>query len=317
MQDIIKDDVKALEVTNLTKIYSNNVVALNDISLTVNKGDFFALLGPNGAGKSSFISILTDLVIKTRGNIKTFNIDFDKDKEAVKKIIGVVPQEVNFNIFEKVQDILINQAGYFGIPRNEAKEKSEKYLLLLGLWEKRHQLSRTLSGGMKRRLMIARGIVHEPQIIILDEPTAGLDIKIRKEIWKFLQKMNQEGRTIILTTHYLEEVEKLCRTVVVINNGRIICNTSVDEMIHLLPRQHYILDIKDKNNKSINIPNKDGIRFSTVNNGYIEVAIERHTNLNDLFKYLDEFSININSIRTKNNPIESAFEYLMIKKEVS
>jgi ABC-2 type transport system ATP-binding protein len=243
-----------LKITGLSKQYGNGFEALKGIDLEVNEGDFFALLGPNGAGKSTTIGIICSLVRKTAGRVSIFGHDIDRDFSAAKRHIGVVPQEFNFNQFERVADILKTQAGYYGIAPDLARERSEQYLRQLGLWDKRGEISRNLSGGMKRRLMIARALVHEPRLLILDEPTAGVDIEIRRSMWEFLQRINDEGTTIILTTHYLEEAEHLCRNLAIIDQGRIVENTSVQALLQRLQRQTFVLDVANGLSAPLQIP---------------------------------------------------------------
>ena len=236
--------MKALSLKNLHKTYDSGVVALKGIDLDVEEGDFFGLLGPNGAGKSTAIGIISSLVTKTGGSVTVFDHDLDRDKWAAKSCLGLVPQEFNFNNFERVSQIVLNQAGYYGIPRRVARQRAERYLKQLGLWEKRDAVSRTLSGGMKRRLMIARALIHEPRLLILDEPTAGVDIELRRSMWRFLEQINREGTTIILTTHYLEEAEGLCRNIAIIDDGEIIENTETRKLLRRLSTHSFILDVK-------------------------------------------------------------------------
>ena len=241
----------ALSIKDLEKTYENGFQALEGIDLQVAEGDFFALLGPNGAGKSTTIGVICSLVRKTSGNLRIFDIDIDEDFSAAKQYVGVVPQEFNFNQFEKPLDILVTQAGYYGIPAPLATKRAIKYLKLLGLWEKHNMPSRSLSGGMKRRLMIARALIHEPKLLVLDEPTAGVDIELRRSMWGFLEDINRQGTTIILTTHYLEEAERLCRNVAIIDKGKIIKNTSVKNLIKQLNKETFILDL-NKEIKDLN-----------------------------------------------------------------
>ena len=230
----------ALEINNLTKIYPNKLIALNSINLNVNQGDFFALLGPNGAGKSTAIGIICDLTKKTSGSVKIFGHCIDENNDAAKSCIGIVPQEINFSLFETCLEIVVNQGGYYGIKRSHATKRAEKYLRKLNLWEKRNERSRNLSGGMKRRLMIARALVHEPKMLILDEPTAGVDVELRRSMWDFLIDINQQGVTIVLTTHYLEEAESLCKNIAIINHGKIVENTSMKELLSKLNKETFI-----------------------------------------------------------------------------
>ena len=298
---------KALEIKNLKKIYPNGVEALKGIDLEVKKSDFFALLGPNGAGKTTIINIIVDLVNKTGGSIKVFGIDIDRDKDEAKMHIGIVPQEFNFNIFEKVFDIVVQQAGYYGIPKKIAKERAEKYLKQLGLWEKRNSASRTLSGGQKRRLMIARALVHEPQLLILDEPTAGVDIEIRRSMWKFISDLNTSGRTIILTTHYLEEAESLCRNIAIIDHGKIIENTSMKEFLRKVDRETYVFDVKEA--KPIN--DLEHCNFKVIDDTTIQAEISKEDSLNKLFEHFKKNSIEVLSMRRKTARLEELFMSLV------
>ena len=298
---------KALEIKNLKKIYPNGVEALKGIDLEVKRSDFFALLGPNGAGKTTIINIIVDLVNKTGGSIKVFGIDIDRDKDEAKMHIGIVPQEFNFNIFEKVFDIVVQQAGYYGIPKKIAKERAEKYLKQLGLWEKRNSASRTLSGGQKRRLMIARALVHEPQLLILDEPTAGVDIEIRRSMWKFISDLNTSGRTIILTTHYLEEAESLCRNIAIIDHGKIIENTSMKEFLRKVDRETYVFDVKEA--KPIN--DLEHCNFKVIDDTTIQAEISKEDSLNKLFEHFKKNSIEVLSMRRKTARLEELFMSLV------
>ncbi|GAB1263330.1 ABC transporter ATP-binding protein [Aurantivibrio infirmus] len=298
----------ALSIQNLSKIYDNKFEALKGISLEVQPGDFFALLGPNGAGKSTTIGVISSLVKKSGGNVAIFGKDIDQDFSAAKSELGVVPQEFNFNQFEKVEDIVVNQGGYYGIPLAIAKQRAEKYLRKLGLWEKRGDSSRSLSGGMKRRLMIARALVHEPKLLILDEPTAGVDIELRRSMWQFLQEINKAGTTIILTTHYLEEAESLCRNVAIIDKGKIVENTSIRALLQTLNREVFILDTKEVLLPEIEI---GSYQISRVDDHCMEVEIEKGQSLNDLFDCLSEQGVNITSMRNKANRLEELFVSLV------
>ena len=298
---------KALEIKNLKKIYPNGVEALKGIDLEVKRSDFFALLGPNGAGKTTIINIIVDLVNKTGGSIKVFGTDIDRDKDEAKMHIGIVPQEFNFNIFEKVFDIVVQQAGYYGIPKKIAKERAEKYLKQLGLWEKRNSASRTLSGGQKRRLMIARALVHEPQLLILDEPTAGVDIEIRRSMWKFISDLNTSGRTIILTTHYLEEAESLCRNIAIIDHGKIIENTSMKDFLRKVDRETYVFDVKEA--KPIN--DLEHCNFKVIDDTTIQAEISKEDSLNKLFEHFKKNSIEVLSMRRKTARLEELFMSLV------
>ena len=297
----------ALEINQLKKTYAGGFEALKGISLNVEKGDFYALLGPNGAGKSTTIGIISSLVNKSSGQVKVFGFDIDKDLELAKQNLGLVPQEFNFNQFETVEQIVIQQAGYYGVSKSLAKERAEKYLTKLGLWEKRKERARNLSGGMKRRLMIARALMHEPQLLILDEPTAGVDIELRRSMWEFLQEINTEqGITIILTTHYLEEAEMLCRNIGIINRGELIENTSMKSLLSQLHVETFILDI-DVNNASDAIPLLDGVVSQRLINGSLEIEIEKTQGLNDVFNQLSERGVQVMSMRNKANRLEELF----------
>lgn len=293
----------ALEIENLTKTYAGGVKALKGISLSVEKGDFYALLGPNGAGKSTTIGVISSLVNKTSGLVKVFDYDIDKDLVRAKQQLGLVPQEFNFNPFETVQQILLQQAGYYGVPRSVAKERAQKYLTQLDLWEKRDQRARNLSGGMKRRLMIARALMHEPKLLILDEPTAGVDIELRRSMWEFLQKINKEGVTIILTTHYLEEAEMLCRNIGIINAGEVIENTSMKALLGKLSVETFILDLKDCPQQPVL---KDA-KISYFDHQTLEVEVEKSQGLNAVFSQLTEQGVEVLSMRNKANRLEELF----------
>ncbi|CAI8157659.1 MAG: Daunorubicin/doxorubicin resistance ATP-binding protein DrrA [Cellvibrionales bacterium UBA7375] len=295
---------RALQIENLAKTYDNNFKALKGIDLEVKEGDFFALLGPNGAGKSTTIGIICSLVRKSSGRVKIFGIDIDEDFSAAKQFVGVVPQEFNFNQFEKPIDILITQAGYYGIPVPVATERAHKYLKQLGLWEKHNVPSRSLSGGMKRRLMIARALIHEPKLLVLDEPTAGVDIELRRSMWSFLEDINRQGTTIILTTHYLEEAERLCRNIAIIDKGKIVKNTSVKNLIKQLNKETFILDLKGEIN---NINTLDGYPLTMVDSSTLEVSIDKDQSLNQLFNHLSTEGIEIISMRNKANRLEELF----------
>ena len=299
-----KLDLPALSIKNLTKIYNDSFKALDGISLDVRQGDFFALLGPNGAGKSTTIGIICSLVRKTEGAISVFQHDVDQDFSSAKHLIGVVPQEFNFNQFEKPIDILITQAGYFGIKASIASVRAEKYLKQLGLWEKRNDFSRNLSGGMKRRLMIARALIHEPKLLILDEPTAGVDIELRRSMWNFLKEINDNGTTIILTTHYLEEAENLCRNIAIIDHGKIIENTSMKSLLKMLDRETFVLDLS---NEIDACPEIEGYSISLKDQNQIEVEIPKSESLNELFSELSKKNISIISMRNKTNRLEELF----------
>ena len=295
---------QALTIKQLSKVYNNGFKALKGIDLSVSEGDFFALLGPNGAGKSTTIGIICSLVNKTAGELSIFGVDIDTDFAAAKRFIGVVPQEFNFNQFEKVFDIVVNQAGYYGLPRELACERAEKYLRKLSLWDKRNEASRSLSGGMKRRLMIARALVHEPKLLILDEPTAGVDIEIRRSMWEFLQEINEQGTTIILTTHYLEEAESLCRNIAIIDQGKIIEHTSMKALLKQLHTEVFILDVEEPMQQAPELANF-GCRLLDANS--LEVEVDKSINMNSLFAALSEQGVQITSMRNKSNRLEELF----------
>ncbi len=303
----------ALAISQLSKTYDGNFQALKGISLTVKQGDFFALLGPNGAGKSTTIGIICSLVLKTSGTVSIFGCDIDTDFSQAKQYVGVVPQEFNFNQFEKPIDILVNQAGYFGISREIAVERAEKYLRQLGLWEKSHAPSRALSGGMKRRLMIARALIHEPKLLVLDEPTAGVDIELRRSMWDFLRQINAQGTTIILTTHYLEEAESLCRNVAIIDHGQIVQNTSIKELLQQLNKELFVLDIREEITVT---PEIAGYPITLVDGHTLEVEVEKSQSINQLFAVLSERGIHVLSMRNKTNRLEELF-IKMVEKNLS
>jgi len=294
----------ALSIHNLRKTYRGGVEALKGIDLQVPEGDFFALLGPNGAGKSTAIGIVCSLVRKTTGRVEVFGHDIERDRDAARSCLGLVPQEFNFNQFEPVEEIVINQAGYYGIPRAEARDRAEHYLQQLGLWGKRREMARELSGGMKRRLMIARALVHEPRLLILDEPTAGVDIEIRRSTWQFLQEINAAGTTIILTTHYLEEAEQLCNTIAIINHGRVIENLPKQELLLKLHVETFILNLKQPVPE---LPELDGFRVSRIDDCTLQVDISREQTVNALFEALDRHGIQVLSLRNKTNRLEELF----------
>lgn len=294
----------ALTIQNLKKTYRNDVHALRGVSIEVEQGDFFALLGPNGAGKSTLINILISLVNKTAGAVQIMGHNIDVDFAKAKSCIGVVPQEFNFSIFETVETIVLNQAGYYGIPRKVARERMKKYLKQLQLWEKRKAVSKTLSGGMKRRLMIARALVHEPEILILDEPTAGVDIEIRRSMWRFLTQLNQAGRTIVLTTHYLEEAENLCRNIAIIDQGEIIAHTSMKSLLQTLDSEVFVLYLE---NEIEVIPEVEGYSIYRVDDACLEVEVPKDQGLTKLFAYLASQKIAVTSMRNKHNRLEELF----------
>ena len=300
----------ALEISGLKKTYDSGTVALKGIDLTVSEGDFFALLGPNGAGKSSTIGIIGSLVTKTEGKVKIFDIDIDENFPEAKRLLGVVSQEINFNNFEKVIDIVTTQAGFYGIPLNVAKEKTEVVLKRLGLWDKRDEQARNLSGGFKRRLMIAKALIHEPKLLILDEPTAGVDIELRREMWDFLREINEAGTTIILTTHYLEEAEQLCKNIAIIDHGCLVENTSMKNLLSRLDVQGFVLDVNDPLEQAPVVPN---FSIQLVDSATLNVAIKKDQSINELFGYLTEQGIKVNSMRNESNRLEEMF-IEMVKK---
>ena len=286
-------------------MYDNGFEALKGISLVVKQGDFFALLGPNGAGKSTTLGIVSSLVNKTSGQVKIFDYDIETDLVKAKTQLGVVPQEFNFNQFEKVFDIVVTQAGYYGISVAEAKKSAEKYLKKLGLWAKRDEPARLLSGGMKRRLMIARALVHEPNLLILDEPTAGVDIELRRSMWEFLIELNeQQGTTIILTTHYLEEAEALCRNIAIIDQGRILANTSKKELLQRVNAETFVLDLEEP---LYHPPELEGFECCLNKDGDLEVSVAQDQSINSLFVQLNKQSINVLSMRAVSSRLEELF----------
>jgi ABC-2 type transport system ATP-binding protein len=300
--------MNALSVRGLTKTYRNGVQALRGIDLDVERGDFFALLGPNGAGKTTLIGIMTSLVNKTGGTASVFGHDIDRELEAAKACIGIVPQEINFNMFETPFTIVVNQAGFYGIPREVARVRAEKYLKQLQLWDKRNSISRGLSGGMKRRLMIARALMHEPRLLILDEPTAGVDIEIRRSMWDFLREINARGTTIILTTHYLEEAETLCRNIAIINGGRIIERDRMSSLLRRLHVETFVFNLRDALAVA---PPLEGYVVTLVDDHTLEVEVSKEENLNDIFARLSALGIEVLSMRNKVNRLEEIFMRLV------
>lgn len=300
----------ALSIKDLRKVYGNKFEALKGISFDVQQGDFFALLGPNGAGKSTTLGIVSSLVNKTSGQIEIFGFDLEKDQAAAKRSLGVVPQEFNFNMFEKVGDIVRTQAGYYGIPVAIAKQRAETYLKKLGLWDKRDVPARMLSGGMKRRLMIARALVHEPKLLILDEPTAGVDIELRRSMWAFLKELNQAGTTIILTTHYLEEAESLCRNIAIIDHGSIVHNTSIKSLLQQLNTETFILDIRPEQALDVAF---EGYSSQLEDPHTLVVQVDKNKGLNGLFKQLEAQNIEVTSMRNKSNRLEELFVAMVEK----
>ena len=303
----------ALSIRQLTKTYGNGFQALSGIDLDVAEGDFFALLGPNGAGKSTTIGIISTLVNKTSGTVNIFGHDLDREPAALKRCIGVVPQEFNFNQFEKAFDIVVTQAGYYGIPLKIAKERAERYLTQLGLWDKRDVPSRSLSGGMKRRLMIARALIHEPRLLILDEPTAGVDIELRRSMWGFLTELNEQGTTIILTTHYLEEAEHLCRNLAIINHGQIVTQGPMRELLAKLDVEGFLFDIDGS--LPVQLPEIDGAILIATDSHTLDVDMPRAMDLNRVFDALNAAGIRVRSMRTKSNRLEELFVRLTGNQE--
>lgn len=304
--------MKALAINNLKKTYANGNVALKGINLAVEVGDFYALLGPNGAGKTTAIGIVTSLVNKTSGDVEIFGHSIDNEIEAAKACIGLVPQEINLNLWENVANTVLNQAGYYGLNRQLARERAEKYLKALRLWDRRDHQARSLSGGMKRRLMIARALVHEPRLLILDEPTAGVDIEIRRSMWDFLREINAAGTTIILTTHYLEEAESLCRHVAIIDEGEIIEDAKMSTVLRKLQREVFVLSLARRLDAA---PGLDGFETTLRDECELEVAIGPSRSLNDLFAQLDKQDITVVSLRNKANRLEELFMRLVKSKQ--
>ncbi|WP_421185243.1 ABC transporter ATP-binding protein [Aeromonas enteropelogenes] len=299
--------MNALEISGLKKTYQGGVEALKGIDLTVQQGDFFALLGPNGAGKSTTIGVISSLVNKTQGKVKVFGYDIDTELEQAKAQLGLVPQEFNFSQFEKVIQIVTHQAGFYGVPKAEAKIRAEKYLRQLDLWDKRDMPARTLSGGMKRRLMIARALMHEPKLLILDEPTAGVDIEIRRSMWTFLKELNEQGVTIILTTHYLEEAEMLCRNIGIIDKGRLIEHTSMKKLLAKLGRETFMLDLAPGSA----VPNLPEFNGRMQDERTLEVDLDKSQSLNSLFDQLSSQQVQVLSMRNKANRLEELFVSLV------
>jgi ABC-2 type transport system ATP-binding protein len=300
--------MQALSVQGLTKTYKNGVQALKGIDLDVEEGDFFAMLGPNGAGKTTLIGIVTSLVNKTAGKVSVFGHDLDHELDRAKSCIGIVPQEMNFNMFESPETIVVNQAGFYGVERGLARERAEKYLKQLQLWDKRKSMARSLSGGMKRRLMIARALMHEPKLLILDEPTAGVDIEIRRSMWEFLREINEQGTTIILTTHYLEEAESLCRNIAIIDGGRIIVRDSMSNLLRKLQTESFLLALR---NPLIVAPQLDGQDVKLVDDHTLEIEISKEQSLNEIFARLSAQGVDVISMRNKVNRLEEMFMRLV------
>ena len=294
----------ALEINDLKKTYSGGVEALKGISFSVNEGDFYALLGPNGAGKSSTIGIIGSLVTKSSGNVKIFDVDIDENLPLAKTMLGVVSQEINFSQIEKVLDIVVTQAGFYGIPKKEALPKVENILKRLSLWDKRNFQARTLSGGYKRRLMIAKALIHEPKLLILDEPTAGVDIELRREMWSFLKEINENGTTIILTTHYLEEAEQLCRNIGIIDKGKIVANTSMKDLLGTLNVQGFVFDLQSPLDQA---PIIEGFPLKLEDSLTLIAAVSKDRSINALFEELSKLDIKIKSMRNESNRLEELF----------
>ncbi len=303
------DNYPAISIRDLKKTYDNGFEALKGIDLTIETGDFFALLGPNGAGKSTTIGILSSLVNKSDGKVKIFDADIDVDFPKAKSYLGVVPQEFNFSVFEKPHQIIMQQAGYYGLEQSVANERAEHYLRKLGLWEKRNEISRTLSGGQKRRLLIARALVHHPKVLILDEPTAGVDIEIRRDMWAFLQEINEQGTTIVLTTHYLEEAENLCRNIAIINHGELVHNSSMRALLRQIENEVYVLDLAEPIDASAMQAN-----WKLRRDGAVEVVIPKGGTLNNTFSQLLERGVRVSSLRNKTNRLEQLFMNLVEDK---
>jgi ABC-2 type transport system ATP-binding protein len=304
----------ALQVNNLTKTYANGVEALKGISLEVEEGDFFALLGPNGAGKSTLIGIISSLVNASSGEVNVFGTSVQQQRSKAMSYIGLVPQELNFNQFERPLEIIVNQAGYYGIKRKVALERAEKYLRQLQLWDKHDKISRELSGGMKRRLMIARAMVNEPRLLILDEPTAGVDIEIRRSMWEFVREINENGTTVILTTHYLEEAEELCRNIAIIDHGEIVQNSDMKSLLGTLDIETFVLDVREP--LSV-VPRIDGMQFKLRDEFTLEASLPKQKSLNVLFSSLDDSGVHVVSMRNKANRLEELFLRLVDKGTIT
>ncbi len=296
--------MQALSIKNLKKTYRNGFIALKGLDLNVESGDFFALLGPNGAGKSTAIGIISSLVTKTSGSVSIFGHDLDKQRTQAKMNIGLVPQEINFNQFETVRNIVINQAGYYGIPRKEAKRRADHCIKQMDLWDKRDSVSRRLSGGMKRRVMIARAMVHSPKLLILDEPTAGVDIEIRRAMWEMMEMANQQGTTIILTTHYLEEAESLCRNIAIINQGEIVENSDMQSLLAKINMQYFMLNLSEPVKQA---PQVHGYQLEMLEPSVLNVGVPKEKGLNPLFHQLSEQGIKVHSLKNKSNRLEQLF----------
>lgn len=307
-RNTVPDNVPALEIDQLRKTYDNGVEALKGVSMSVRPGDFFALLGPNGAGKSTLIGIVSSLVNASSGDARVFGVSIHRDRSEAMRLIGLVPQEINFNQFEKPLDICVNEAGFYGIPRRLALQRAEKYLTELRLWDKAQHQARMLSGGMKRRLMIARAMMNEPKLLILDEPTAGVDIEIRRSMWQFISGINAAGTTVILTTHYLEEAEQLCRNIAIIDRGSIVENTSMRQLLSKLDVETFVLDT---NELPVALPTVPGVALRRADAGTLEAEMSRGHDLNSLFAALSAHGITVTSMRNKANRLEELFVRLV------
>ena len=303
-------DLSALSIKNLTKVYSNGFKALHGINLEIPHGDFFALLGPNGAGKSTTIGIITSLIKKTSGDICIYGIDIDKDFVSAKKNIGLVPQEINFNTFEPIIEIVTNQAGYYGVPRDISYPEAKKLLKKLGLWDKRQQFSRKLSGGMQRRLMVARALIHKPKLLILDEPTAGADVEVRRLMWDYLKQLNDNGTTIILTTHYLEEAENLCKNIAIIDDGKILENSSMKDFLSQLKNEKFIFYTDNKIENDLYLKDKG---FKIIDDTSLEVSLSSDSDINTLINELSNNGIKVKSLKNKTSRLEELFMRLVDK----
>jgi ABC-2 type transport system ATP-binding protein len=304
--------MNALKITNLTKVYNNNFTALKGINLEIKQGDFFALLGVNGAGKTTTINIISGLLPKTAGKVIAFGNDQDDDNTKLKRLIGLMPQEFNFNPFEPIEEILTNQAGYYGIKRSEALERAEELLKKMELWDKRKQMAKTLSGGMKRRLMLARALMHQPKILILDEPSAGVDVEIRLSIWQFLRELNAEGITIILTTHYLEEAEKLCKNIAIIDGGEVITHTSMAELLKQAESRTIILELENQVDDTIKLTDN----YRILANNLIEVTLNKEQDISQIILELSKYDIVVKDISHNNNRLENLFLNLTQKQKI-
>lgn len=302
----------ALEISQLHKTYGNGFTALKGVDLHVQQGDFFALLGANGAGKSTTIGIISSLVNKTSGGVKVFGHDLEKERGLVKSFIGLVPQEFNFNVFEPVEEILVNQGGYYGISRQEAFSRAETILKDLGLWDKRKEMARNLSGGMKRRLMIGRALIHKPKLLILDEPTAGVDIEIRRSMWEFLRKINAEGTTVILTTHYLEEAESLCRNIAILDQGELLVDTTMKSLLNRLQTETLVLDLV---NPVEELPQAEKYTITAIDEMTLELCYDKTCSINEVFDFLSKHNIAVHSLRNKANRLEELFMDLLEKNK--